>query len=349
MPGRQAAASLTSVSGEAHKVRRSALGRRAIGVVTVITSRAGREVIAGVVVTTFAVLLAVVAIGWRTQDTDESREYINEPLYGVWGGLLLLQMAGLAALGLASFGWWRELRTLNPPPPPQGRWQAFGHWSAAAAFLAFALLAPAAAMPDGYPRSYPDYQTWRVGILGAFAVAAMAVTAAALFRIRTVAQSLPEAAGDAAERFRYLWGRQRQLLGALAAMLAINVLATAVKYQMNNHFEVPEGLSKKDNLPDLPPTFVLVVGAVYGAVILAVYLPAYLATRHAGEQLAATFARTHSAETGSAWLAANAERDRYRAALGIAEGLREHFERAAGILAPLITALFAAVLPELKL
>ena len=138
-------------------------------------------------------------------------------------------------------------------------------------------------------------------------------------------------------------------LPALAAMLAINVLATAVKYQMNNHCEVPEGLSKKDNLPDLPPTVVLVVGAVYGAVILAVYLPAYLATRHAGEQLAATFARTPSAETGSAWLAANAERDRYRAALGIAEGLREHFERAAGILAPLITALFAAVLPELKL
>ena len=72
--------------------------------------------------------------------------------------------------------------------------------------------------------------------MGAFAVAAMAVTTAALFRIRTVAQSLPESAGEAAERFRYLWGRQRQLLGALAAMLAVNVLATAVKYQLNNDF-----------------------------------------------------------------------------------------------------------------
>ena len=237
---------------------------------------------------------------------------------------------------------------LKPPPKPQGRWQAVGHWSAAAAFLAFALVAPASAMPDGYPRSYPDYQTWRVGVMGAFAVAAMAVTTAALFRIRTVAQSLPEAAGEAAERFRYLWGRQRQLLGALAAMLAINVLATAVKYQMNNDFKVPEEMSQGDNLPDLPPTFVLVVGAVYGAVILAVYLPAYLATRQAGEKLAATFARTQSAETGSEWLTASAQRDRYRAALGVAEGLREHLERTAGILAPLITALFAAVLPELK-
>ena len=257
-------------------------------------------------------------------------------------------MAVIAALGLASYGCWRELRTLEPPPDPQGRWQAVGHWFVAAVLLALALVTPAYAMPDGYPRSYPDHQMWRVGAMGAFAVAAMAVTTAALFRIRTVARSLPEPAGEAAERFRYLWGRQRQLLGALAAMLAINVLATAVKYQLNNDFTVPESLAQDDNLPDLPPTFVLVVGAVYGAVILAVYLPAYFATRQAGEQLAATFARTQGAETGSEWLTAHAQRDKYRAALGVAEGLREHFERTAGILAPLITALFAAFLPELK-
>jgi hypothetical protein len=131
-------------------------------------------------------------------------------------------------------------------------------------------------------------------------------------------------------------------------MLAINVLATAAKFRMNNHFEVPKN-SKVPNLPDVPSTYVLVIGAVYGAVILAVYLPVFLTTRQAGDQLAAKFANTSAADTAEAWLTASAERDKYRSALGVAEGLREHLERTTGILAPLITALFAALLPQLKL
>lgn len=313
-----------------------------------VSPRAYR-VVGSVAVIALALGLAVVCIHWHVDDSPESKAYVSQPLYGVWGGLLLLQMAVAAGLGLASAGWWRELRTLTPPPGPQGRWNAVGQWGAAVVVLALALMTPAFAMPDGYPRSYPDHQLWRVVAMGAFVVAAMALTTAALFRIRVVARSLPEGAGEAAERLRFLWGRQRQLLGALAAMLAVNVLATAVKYQMNNDFSVPEGLSRADDLPDLPATYVLVVGAVYGAVILAVYLPAYLSTREAGEALAADFAGTGRAASGAEWLAATEERDRYRVALGVAEGLREHLERTAGILAPLITALVAAVLPELNL
>jgi hypothetical protein len=298
--------------------------------------------------TLLALLLAVAAINVRTDDTAESAAYTREPLYGVWGGLLLLQMGVAAALGLASLSWWRELRHLQAPPPPQSRSHAIRDWLVAVVALGLVLLVPAYAMPDSYPRSYPDHQRWRVLAMAAYAVAAMGVTSAALVRLRAVAQDLPALAVGAAERFRFLWGRQRQLLGALAAMLAINVLATAAKYQMNNDFEVPAGSTVKE-LPDLPATYVLVVGAIYGVVILAVYLPVYLATRKAGEQLATRLAGVELATDGESWFAAHANRERYRSALGVAEGTREHLERATGLLAPLIAALFAAVLPELKL
>jgi hypothetical protein len=297
--------------------------------------------------TLLAVALAVAAIAWETRGTAESKAYVREPLYGVWGGLILLQMGVAAALGLASFNWWRELRHLEPPPP-QGRRHAIRDWLVAGVVLGAALLVPAFAMPTSYPRNYPDHQNWRVLALAAYAVAAMAVTAAALVRLREVAKVLPSQGAGAAERFRFLWGRQRQLLGALAAMLAVNVLATAVKYQMNNDFEVPAGSTVKE-LPDLPATYVLVIGAIYGAVILAVYLPVYLATRQAGEQLATRLAGVESATDEESWFAAHTNRERYRSALGVAEGTREHLERAAGLLAPLMAALFAAVLPELKL
>jgi hypothetical protein len=193
------AVTVTPVSSYAPQVRRRVHRLRAVAAAATMV---------------VAVLLAAAAISWRTEDSAESKAYIAEPLYGVWGGLLLLQMVGLAALGLASYVWWQELRTLDPPPSPQGRRQAVGQWAVAAVFLGAALLAPAISMPDHYPRTYPDYLTWRVSAMGAFGVAAMAVTAAALVRIRTVAESLPAADGEAAERFRYLWGRQRQLLGA---------------------------------------------------------------------------------------------------------------------------------------
>lgn len=79
------------------------------------------------------------------------------------------------------------------------------------------------------------------------------------------------------------------------------------------------------------------------------YLPVYLTTRQAGDGLATRLAGVASATDGETWIAANANRDRYRTALGVAEGTRENLERATGILAPLIAALFAAFLPDLKL
>jgi hypothetical protein len=291
-----------------------------------------------------AVALGLVVVRVGVTSTPESRGYTAQPFYAIWSGLVLLQVVVWAIIGAASTWWWRLIRACTPADvrPPR---VLFRDWALTSLALAVGLLAPTLAMQLPYERSYPDNLDLRVACLGAFAAMTMSVPIVALAAIRRVASRMStDYTPDLAE-FRFLWQAQRILLGALGMGLAANVLATAAKIQANNAFNPAEGPA----LPDVPSAYVIVLGALYGAILLIAYLPAHVTTRHVGEQLTATLAGTPAATTPEDWLASAQRQHQFATLLGLDEGIWERIQRAAGLLAPLLTALVTTLLPDVKL
>jgi hypothetical protein len=284
-----------------------------------------------------AVALLVVRVGVHA--TADSRAYVDQPAFGVFGGLVLLLVPVCAVLGVVSARWAAEIRAL-PPDNDRPGWQVLLAWLGAAVVIGALLWAQGTAM-RGQP-DYPDGQLLRIVVMATVVAFAAGVPIVALWGLSRAAAAIEPAANDAVERFSDLWARQRAFLGVLSLMLALVMLATAAKLQANAEFTASEG----SPLPELPGAYVLVVGALYGAIVLGAYLPPYYATRRAGEQLARALPdRAPTTESGQAELAAVEERSRHRAAMGLDESTRQHVERGAGMLAPLLTALVATLIP----
>jgi hypothetical protein len=291
--------------------------------------------------------MALAVVRFDVRDTAASRAYVDRPAYGVWGGLVLLQVTTWAVLGVVSARWAYEVRC-EPPHDDRSRWQVALAWLGAAVAGAALLLAQALAMPLTYDRSYPDHLQVRVTVMVAVVALVAAVPAVALWGVRKAAAEIhprkAEDVEDAVDRFAALWARQRGFLYVLSAILVLVILATAAKYDANNDFTPPSG----EPLPDVPTTFVLVVGVIYGAILLAVYLPPYFATRRVGEDLAHTLAALPRAESAPIQSWETDKLGHYRDTLGLSEGTKEHIERSTVLLAPLLTALVTTLLPGVE-
>lgn len=255
---------------------------------------------------------------------------------------MLLQVTVGAAFAVVSLWWAAEIRAL-PPNDQLALWQIVVAWLGAAVAMIGVLYAGNLAMPLGYARSYPDALQTRIAVLVVLAALFLAVPVVGLWGLSRAAAVI-DPVDSAIERFSLLWSRQRDFLGVLGTLLVLVMLATAAKYHANNSFRPPDGPA----LPEVPATYILVTGAITGAILLLVYLPPYYATRRAGEALTKALCAVPVGEQGSpeAWLAMDEERQRYRAAMGLAEGTRQHLERNAVLLAPLITALITTLLPD---
>jgi hypothetical protein len=287
-----------------------------------------------------AVALAVVRLGAR--QSEASVAYVDRPEFAVFGGLVLLQVPVWAVLGVVSARWASQIRRL-PPDRDRPYWQVMLAWLGAALAIGALLAAQGAATAGGLDprRQYPDDQSLRIVAMASVVAFAAAVPTVALWGLSRAADAIEPDAPDAMARFRWLWGRQRNLLGALSLMLVLVMLSTAAKFQANNTFTPPDG----EPLPEAPATLVLVIGALYGSVLLGAYLPPHYRTRAAGERLATSLAGPSAGSSGADQLAALDRRQRFRVALGVDEDTRQHLERNAVLLAPLLTALVATMLP----
>ncbi|MDQ4131805.1 MAG: hypothetical protein M3179_01050 [Actinomycetota bacterium] len=282
--------------------------------------------------------LAVVRLGVR--QTAASRQYVDQPEYAVWGGLVLLQLPAWAVLGVVSAWWASETRAL-PPDDDRPVWQVGLGWLGSALVIGVLVLAQQWAMQLAYPRFYPDHLVLRVGVMTVVGALAAGVPAVGLWGISRAVAAIDPASPGAVDRFALLWSRQRDLLVVLSLMLAMAVLTTAARLQANNGFTPGGG----PPLPEAPPTYILVQGAIFGAILLVLYLPPYYANRRVGERLALTLCPRSEDGFGDAWFAGRDERQRCRAALGLEEGTREHLQRGVVLLAPLLTALATTLVP----
>jgi hypothetical protein len=288
-----------------------------------------------------AVGLVIVRVG--VHETAASRAYVEQPEYAVWAGLTLLTFSVGAVLGVVSLYWAIEIRA-QPPNDDFPRWQVVVAGLGVAIALVAVLQAQGAAMALDYPRSYPDAQHLRVIGFVVLAAPFVAVPTVALWGLSRAAAAIDAAADNAIERFSWLWSRQRQLLGVLSTQLTLSMLTTAAKFQAKNSFTPPDG----PPLPEATTTFLLVVGAGYGAILVAIYLPPHYATRRSGEALSRALCPMPSGKSPETQLATHEKRKRYQAALGLDESTRQHLERNAVLLAPLLTALVTALLPDIR-
>ena len=288
-----------------------------------------------------ALALMVVRIG--VGETAASRAYVEQPEFAVFGGLVLLQIPVWAVLGVVSARWAAEIRAL-PPTDDTPLWQVLLAWIGAAVVVGFLLWAQGTAMAVDYERQYPDGQPARIVVMASVVAFAAAVPAVALWELSRAAAAIRPSADDAVERFAQLWSRQRDFLGALGLMLALVMLSTAAKFAANNSFTPPDSPEP----PDVPASFILVIGALYGAILLAAYLPPYYRTRRVGERLAKALTGPPADRSSEALLATHEERQRLRVAMGLDEGTRQHLERGAILLAPLLTALITTLVPGVQ-
>lgn len=325
--------------------------RRDVGAVA--AAKPGRGwFIGGVLTLAAGIALALVVVRVGVRQTVGSRAFVDQPEYAVWGGLVFLLVTAGAVLGVVSMWWAAEIRSL-PPNDTLPLWRIVLAWLGAAVAVAALLQAQGAAMPLDYQRGYPDAMALRIMLTGALGSLVIAVPITALLGLSRAVAAIDPTAADAAGRFSSLWSRQRELLGAVSAVLVLNVLTTAAKLELNNNFTPPDG----PPLPEVPVTYVLVAGTIYASILLVVYLPNYFTARRAGEALAQVFSAISSDENEAsgrqasgpeAWLAMDERRQRYRSALGLAEGTRQHLERNVVLLAPLLTALLTTLLPDVS-
>jgi hypothetical protein len=287
------------------------------------------------------VALAVVRAGVR--ETAASRAYVDQPEYAVWGGLVLVQVPTSMLLGVASAWWAKQVRDL-PPDNDRPLWQLVAAWLGAILAAGALLYAQGIAMALDYPRAHPDHQSLRVIALAVVFASVAAIPTLALWGVSRAAAAIDPTDPDAIDRFSQLWSRQRAFLGVLSLMLALFMLITAAKYQANNSFTPPGG----PPLPEVPTTYLLVAGTFYGGILLTIYLPPYYATRQTGQALARALCTPPPVPSTEASLAQLDEKQRYLNAMGLNEGTREHLERTAVLLAPLITALITTLLPGVQ-
>lgn len=306
--------------------------------------RPGRWWLAGGVAAAVAgIVVALVVVRAGVRQTAASRAYVDQPEYAVWGGLVLVQVPTTAAFGFVSAWWAKQVRDL-PPDDDRPLWQVVLAWFGVVVAAGVVLQAQGLAMALDYPRSYPDHQHLRVIALGGVFGVVAAVPTIALWGVSRAAAAIDSADPSAIERFSWLWSRQRAFLGVASMLLVLGMLITAAKFQANNSFTPPGG----SPLTEVPTTYLLVSGTFYGALLIAIYLPPYYATRRAGQALARALCKPATADSADARLAVLDEQQRYLNAMGLDEGTRQHLERSAVLLAPLITALITTLLPGVQ-
>lgn len=287
------------------------------------------------------IALAVVRLG--VGETAASRVYVNQPEYAVWGGLVLLQVPMWTVLAVLSAAWASEVRAL-PPINDRPTWHVAIAWLGSSTLIGVLIAAQQVAMHVEYPRVFPDDLVARIIIMAAIAALAAGVPAVALWGLHRAAAAIDPGAPGAVDRFSMLWSRQRDFLVVLSVMLAVAILTTAARIQANNGFAPPG----RPALPEVPATYILVQGALYGAIMLVLYLPPYYFTRRVGDRLVAAACSTTDPELSEGWFKVREERDRWRTALGLQEGAREHLQRGVILLAPLLTALVTTLLPGVR-
>jgi hypothetical protein len=212
--------------------------------------------------------------------------------------------------------------------------------------LALLFLAQFHTMHLSYGHEYLHRHALRWYILGAIAALAAGVPVVALWGLHRAAEAIRPDDAVAPERFCRVWQLQNGFLAVLGMELSLGVLTTAAKFAANNAYVTPQGTK----LVEVPITYVLVQGSIYGAIMLAVYLPPYFGIRHVGERLIDELVRSRAVDAASRdWLAEREEAERWRSALGLSETPVDQIRRSAFLLAPLLAALVSSLLPDLKL